>query len=52
MHSCLAQIQIISFLPCLCLDLGSQGESVKKLNVKTFLCQSICGQVATELVTV
>lgn len=34
------------------LDLGSQGESVKKISVKTFFCKSTSGQVATELITV
>eukprot|EP00794_Sanderia_malayensis_P014235 gene14235-15720_t len=34
------------------LDLGSQGESVKKLDTKTFSCPSTSGTVITELLTV
>jgi len=34
------------------VDLGSQGESVKQISTKSFLCPSTSGQVTTELVTV
>lgn len=34
------------------LDLGSQGESVKKLDVRSFSCPSSCGFVTTDLLTV
>eukprot|EP00795_Rhopilema_esculentum_P015444 gene15445-6692_t len=34
------------------VDLGSQGESVKKLDVKTFVSSSSSGQVSNELITV